>query len=203
MGVGKQWKQWDTLFWGAPKSLQVVTAAMKLRRLLLGRKAMTNLDSILKSRDITLTTEVRLVKAMVFAVVMYWCESWTINKAERQRTDAFELRCWRRLFRVPWSARRSNQLILKEVKMKWSRSVVSDSLRPRGLKPSRILRPWDSPGKSTRVGCHFLLQGIFLTQRSNLHLLLLLLWQVGSLPLSHLGGQFAMKSLKIPIVLFT
>ena len=120
MGVGKQWKQWDTLFWGAPKSLQVVTAAMKLRRLLLGRKAMTNLDSILKSRDITLTTEVRLVKAMVFAVVMYWCESWTINKAERQRTDAFELWCWRRLLRFPWAARRSNQSILGEISPEYS-----------------------------------------------------------------------------------
>ena len=80
--MGKQWKQGKTLFWGAPKSLQMVTAAMKLRRLLLGRKVMTNLDSILKSRDITLPTKVRLVKAMVFPVVMYGCESWTVNKAE-------------------------------------------------------------------------------------------------------------------------
>ena len=78
------------------------------RHLLLGRKAMTNLDSILKSRDITLPTKVRLVKAMIFPVVMYGCESWTIKKAERQRIDAFELWCWRRLLRVPWTARRSN-----------------------------------------------------------------------------------------------
>ena len=85
------------------------------RRLLLGRKVMTNLDSILKSRDITLSTKVHLVKAMVFPIVMYRCESWTIKKAERQRIDAFELWCWRRLLRVPWTARRSNQSILKEI----------------------------------------------------------------------------------------
>ena len=85
------------------------------RHLLLGRKAMTNLDSILKSRDITLPTKVRLVKAMVFPVVMYGCESRTIKKAERRRIDAFELWCRRRLLRVPWTARRSNQSILKEV----------------------------------------------------------------------------------------
>jgi len=85
------------------------------RRLLLGRKAMTNLDSILKSRDITLPTKVHLVKAMVFPVVMYGCESWTIKKAEYQRIDAFELWCWRRLLRVPWMARRSNQSVLKEI----------------------------------------------------------------------------------------
>ena len=84
------------------------------RCLLLGRKVMTNLDSILKSRDITLSTKVRLVKAMVFPVVMYECESWTVKKAERRRIDAFELWCWRRLLRVPWTARRSNQSILKE-----------------------------------------------------------------------------------------
>ena len=85
------------------------------RRFLLGRKVMTNLDSILKSRDITWPTKVYLVKAMVFTVIMYGCESWTIEKAERQRIDAFELWCWRRLLRVSWTARRSNQSILKEV----------------------------------------------------------------------------------------
>ena len=85
------------------------------RCLLLGIKAKTNLDSILKSRDITLLTKVHLVKAMVFPVAMYGCESWTIKKAERQRIDAFELWCWRRLLRVPWTARRSNQSILKEI----------------------------------------------------------------------------------------
>ena len=85
------------------------------RRLLLGRKVMTNLDSILKSRDITLSTEVHLAKAMVFPVVRYVCESWTVKKAERQRSDAFELWSWRRLLRVPWTARRSDQSILKEI----------------------------------------------------------------------------------------
>ena len=84
-------------------------------QLLLGRKVMTNLDSILKSRHITLLTKVRLVKAMFFPVVMYGCESWTVKKAERRRIDAFELWCWRRLLRVPWTARRSNQSILKEI----------------------------------------------------------------------------------------
>ena len=92
----------------------MVTAAIKLRCLLLGRKVMTNLDSIFKSRDITLPTKVRLVKAMVFPVVMYGCKSWTVKKAERRRIDAFELWCWR-LLRVPWTARRSNQSILKEI----------------------------------------------------------------------------------------
>ena len=95
--MGKQWKQCQTLFFWAPKPLQMVTAAMKLRRLLLGRKVMTNLDIIFKSRDITLPKKVHLVKAMVFAVVMYACESWTVKKPERPRIDAFELWCWRRL----------------------------------------------------------------------------------------------------------
>ena len=85
------------------------------RYLFLGRKVMTNLDSILKSRDITLSTKVHLVKAMVFPVVMYGCENWTVKKAEHQRIDAFELWCWKRLLRVPWTARRSNQSILKEI----------------------------------------------------------------------------------------
>ena len=90
------------------------------RCLLLGRKVMTNLDGILKSRDITLPTKVRLVKAMVFQVVMYGCESWTINKAEHRRMDAFEMCCWRRLLRVPWTARKSNQPILKEISPEYS-----------------------------------------------------------------------------------
>ena len=90
------------------------------RCLLLGRKVMTNLDSIFKSRDITSSTKVRLVKAKVFLVVMYGCETWTIKKAERRRTDAFELWCWRRLLRVPWTARRSNKSILKEISLKYS-----------------------------------------------------------------------------------
>ena len=114
--MGKQWKQGQTLFWGAPKSLQMVIAAMKLKDAYsLGRKVMTNLDSIFKSRDITLPTKFSLVKAMVFPVVMYGCESWTVKKAECQRIDAFELWCWRRLLRVPWTVRSSNQSILKEI----------------------------------------------------------------------------------------
>ena len=114
--MGRQWKQCQTLFFWAPKSLQMVTAAMKLRRLLLGRKVMTNLDSILKSRHITLPTKVRLVKSMVFPVVMYGCESWTMKKAEHRKIDAFELWCWRRLLRIPWTTRRSTQSILKGIR---------------------------------------------------------------------------------------
>ena len=102
-------------FLGLQKSLQMVTAAMKLRHLLLGRKVMTNLDRILKSRDITLPTKVRLIKAMVFPVVMYGCESWTVKKVEHRIIDASELWYWRRCLRVPWTARRSNQSILKEI----------------------------------------------------------------------------------------
>ena len=111
----------NDLFSWAPKSLQMVIAAMKFKRhLLLGRKAMTNLDSIFKSRDITLLTKVRLIKAMGFPLVMYGCESWTIKKAECRRVDAFEPWCWRRLLRVPWTARRSNQSILKEIHPEYS-----------------------------------------------------------------------------------
>ena len=108
--MGKQWKQWQIFFglqnyciwWLQPWN----------EKPLLGRKVMTNLDSILKSRDITLPTKVHLVKAMVFPIVMYGCECWTVKKTERRRIDAFELWCWRRLLRVPWTARRSNQSIV-------------------------------------------------------------------------------------------
>ena len=111
---GKQWKQYQTLFFWAPKSLQRVTAAMKLKDdLLLGRKSKTNLDSILKRRDITLPTKVCIVKAMIFPVVIYRCESWTVKKAECQIIDDFKLCCWRRFLRVLWTARRSNQLLKK------------------------------------------------------------------------------------------
>ena len=105
----------DFIFWGSKTTADGDCSHEIKRCLLLGRKVMTNLDSILKSRDITLPTKVHLVKAMVFPVVMYRCESWTAKKAECQRIDAFELWCWRRLLRVPWSARRSNQCILKEI----------------------------------------------------------------------------------------
>ena len=121
--MGKQCKQWQTLFSWAPKSLQNgdhdCSHEIK-RHLLLGRKAMTNLDSTLNSRDITFPTKVHLVKAKVFPVVMYRCESWTIKKAEHWRIDAFQLWYWRRLLRVGWTARRSNQSILKEISPEYS-----------------------------------------------------------------------------------
>ena len=114
--MGKQWKQCQTLFWGGSKITADGDFSREIKRcLLLGRKVMINLDSIFKSRDITLPTKVCLVKAMVFPVVMHGCESWTMKKAEHRRIDAFELWCWRRLLRVPWTARRSNQSILKEM----------------------------------------------------------------------------------------
>ena len=105
----------DFIFWGSKITADGDCSHEIKRRLLLRRKVMTNLDSILKSRDITLLTKVRLVKAMVFPVVMYGCERWTVKKAECRRINAFELWCWRRLLRVPWTARRSNQSILKEI----------------------------------------------------------------------------------------
>ena len=113
--MGKQWKQWLIIFLGSKITADGDCSREIKRRLLLGRKAMTNLLSILKSRDITLPTKVRLVKAMVFPVVMYGCESWTIKKAKHWRTDGFELWCWRRRLRVLWAARRANQSILKEI----------------------------------------------------------------------------------------
>ena len=119
--MGKQWKQWQTLFSWAPKSLQMVNAAMKLKDIcFLEEKLWQTLDSILKSREITLLTKVHIVKAMVFLVVMYGCKNWTIKKAEHQRTDDFELWCWRRLLRVSWTARRSKQSILKEISPEYS-----------------------------------------------------------------------------------
>ena len=113
--MGKLWKQWLTLCFWAPKPLQMVTAVMKLRHLLLGRKVMTNIDSILKSRDITLSAKVCLVKAMVFPGVMCGCESQRIKRTKCRGIDGVALWCWRRLLRVPWAARRSNQSILKEI----------------------------------------------------------------------------------------
>ena len=124
----KQWKQCQTLFW-APKSLVMVTASIKLKLLLLGRRVMTNLDSILKSRDIILPTKVHLVKAMVFPVVIFGCESWTVKKAECQRIDDFELWCCRRLLRVPWTIKRSNQSILKEISPEYSLEGLMPKLK--------------------------------------------------------------------------
>ena len=119
--MGKQWKQCQTLFLGGSKITADGVCSHEIkRRLLLGTEVMTNLDSILKNRDITLPTEVPLVKIMAFPVVMYGCESWTIKKAECQRTDAFELWCWRKLLRVPRTARKFNQSILKEISPEYS-----------------------------------------------------------------------------------
>ena len=117
--MGKQWKQWQT-FWGAPKITADDDCSHEIKRhLLLGRKAMTNLDSTLRSKDVTLPTNVCLVKAMFFPVVIYGCESWTIKKAERWRIDAFELWCWKYI-QIPWTARRSNQSILREMSSEYS-----------------------------------------------------------------------------------
>ena len=110
----------DFILWGSKIMAEGDCSHETKRRLLLGRKVMTNLDSILKSRDITLPANVRLFKAMVFPVVMYGCENWTIRKAECRIIDSFELWCWRRLLRVPWTARRSNQSILKEISPEYS-----------------------------------------------------------------------------------
>ena len=118
--MGKQWKQCQTIFLGSKITADGDCSHEIKRHLLLGRKVIANLDSILKSKDITLPTKVCLVKAIVFPVVTYGCESWTIKKAEGGRTDAFQLLCWRRLLKVPWTARRSNQSILKEISPEYS-----------------------------------------------------------------------------------
>ena len=118
--MGKQWKQWQTIFLGSKITADGECSHEIKEFLFLGRKLMTNLDSILKSRDITLPIKVRLVKAMVFPVVMYGCESWTIKKAKCWRINALKLWCWIRLLRVPWTARRSNQSILKEISPEYS-----------------------------------------------------------------------------------
>ena len=120
------------------------------RHLLLGRKVMTNLDSIFKSRDIALPTKVRLVKAMVFPVLMYGCESWTVKKAERQRIDAFQLWCWRRLLRVPWTARRSNQSILKEISPGFSLEGMMLKLKFQYF--GHLMRKVDSLEKTLMLG---------------------------------------------------
>ena len=117
----KQWKQWPTLFLGGSKITADCDHSHEIKSLLLlGRKVMTNQDSILRNRDITLPTKVHLVKAIVFPVVMHGCESWTIKKTEHRRIDAFELWCLKRLLRVPWTARRSNQSILKQISPEYS-----------------------------------------------------------------------------------
>ena len=128
----------------------MVSAAMKLRCLLLRKKVMTNLDSIFKSRDITLSTKVRLVKAMVSPVIMYACESWTIKKAERQRIDAFELWYWKRVLRVPWAARRSNQSILKETSPEYSIEGLMLKLKLQYL--GHVMQRTDSFEKTLMLG---------------------------------------------------
>ena len=120
------------------------------RRLLLGRKVMTNLDSVLKSRDIALSTKVRLVKAMVFPVVIYGCESWTVKKAEHRRIDVFELQCCKRLLRLPWTARRSNQFILKEISPKYSLEGLMLKLKLQYF--GHLIRRADSLEKNPNAG---------------------------------------------------
>ena len=140
----------DCIFFFGSKSLQMVIAAMKLKELLLGRKVMTNLDSILKSRDITLSTKIRLVKIMVLPVVMYgWCKSWCIKIAECRRIDAFEL-CWRRLLTVPWTARTSNQSILKEISPRCSLEGLMLKLKLQYF--GHLMRRTDSLEKTLMLG---------------------------------------------------
>ena len=144
----KQGKQWQTLFLGGSKITADGDCSHEIKRcLLLGRKPMTNLDSISKNRDITLPAKVCLVKAMVFPVVMYGCGSWTVKKAEHQRIDAFELWFWRRLLRVPWTARRSSQSILKEISLgvhwkDWCWSWNSSPLATWCKELTHWKRPW-------------------------------------------------------------
>ena len=145
--MGKHWKQWLTIFLGSKITADGDCSHEIKRHLLLGRKVMTNLDSIFKSRDVTLSTKVRLVKAMVFPVVVYGYECWTIKKTERWRLDAFKLWCWRRLLRVPWTARRSNQSILKEISpgcslKDWCWSWNSNTLATRCEELTHLKRPW-------------------------------------------------------------
>ena len=140
----------DFIFWGSKITADGDCSHEIERLLLLGRKAMTNLDSILKSRDITLPTKVRLVKVMIFPVVMYGCESWTIKKAERQRIDAFELWCWKRLLRVPWTAKRSNQSILKEISPDYSSEGLMLKLKVQYF--GHLMRRTDSFEKTLMLG---------------------------------------------------
>ena len=140
----------DFIFLGSKITADDYSSHEIKRRLLLGRKVMTNLDSILKSRDITLSSMVRLVKAMVFLVVIYGCESWTVKKAELRRIDAFELWCWRRLLRVPWTARRSNQSILKEISSECSLEKLMLKLKLTYF--GHLMRRVDSLEKALMLG---------------------------------------------------
>ena len=148
--MGKQWKQCQN-FWGHSKITADGDCSHEIkRRLLLGRKVMTNLDSIFKSRDITLSTKVCLVKAMVFPVVVYGCESWTVKKAGHRRIDALELWCWRRLLRVLWTARRSNQSILKEISPEYSLEGLMLKLKLQYF--GHLMQNVDSLEKSLMLG---------------------------------------------------
>ena len=140
----------DFIFWGSKITADGDCSHEIKRRLLLGRKVMTNLDSIFKNRDITLPTKVHLVKAMVFPVVMYECESWTVKKAEHRRIDAFELWCWRRLLRVPWTARRSKQSILKEISPGCSLEGMMLKLKLQYF--GHLMRRVNSLGKTLMLG---------------------------------------------------
>ena len=149
--MGKQWKQCQTLFFGGSQITTDGVCSHEIkRRFLLGRKVMTNLDNILRSRDITLPTKVCLVKAMVFPVVMYGCESWTVKKVEHRRIDAFELWCWRRLLRVPWTARKSNQPILKEISLGCSLEGLMLKLKLQYF--GHLMRRVDSLEKTLMLG---------------------------------------------------
>ena len=149
--MGKQWKQCLTLFFGGFKITADGDCSQEIKRhLLLGRKVMTNLDSIFKSREITLPTKVHLVKAMVFLVVMCAYESWTVKKAEYQRINAFELWCWRRLLRVPWTTRRSNQSILKEISPEYSLEGLMLKLKLQYF--GHLMRRADSFEKTLMLG---------------------------------------------------
>ena len=148
--MGKQWKLSDFIFLGSKITVDGDGSHEIKRLLLIGRKVMTNLDSILKSRDVTLPTKVHLVKAMVFPVVMYGCESWIIKKAENPRVDAFGLWCWRRLLRVPWTARRSNLSILKEISPGYSLEELMLKLKLQYF--GHLMRRADSFQKTLMLG---------------------------------------------------
>ena len=148
--MGKQWKQWETILGGSKITVDGDGSHEIKRHLLLGRKVMTNLDSVLRSRDITLLTKVHLVKAMVFPVVMYGCESWTIKKADHRKIDAFQLWCWRGLLRVPWTARRSNQSILKEISPECSLDGVMLKLKCQYF--GHLMQRTDSLEKTQKLG---------------------------------------------------
>ena len=149
--MGKQWKQWEAFNFGGSKITADGDCSHEIkRRLFLGRKAMTNLDSILKSRDIISSTKVCLVKTMIFQVVMYGCENWTLKKAERQRIYVFDLWCWRRLLRAPWIARRYNQSILKEISPAYSLKGLILKLKLQYF--GHLMRRTDSLEKTLMLG---------------------------------------------------